>query len=74
MKDVFAKKFLVPGEIPLAARSQFFGNTLILRQWHNHRASSAMTVLLLKGASCQPAFGQSGTRMITTCLTPSLAR
>jgi hypothetical protein len=29
VKDVFAKKFLVPGEIPLAARSQFFGNTLL---------------------------------------------
>jgi hypothetical protein len=29
-KDVFAKKFLVPGEIPLAARSpRFFGNTLL---------------------------------------------
>jgi len=29
VKDVFAKKFLVPGEIPLAARShRFFGNTL----------------------------------------------
>ena len=30
MKDVFAKKFLVPGEIPLAVRSRwFFGNTLL---------------------------------------------
>jgi hypothetical protein len=30
MKDVFAKKFLIPGEIPLAARShRFFGNTLL---------------------------------------------
>ena len=30
VKDVFAKKFLVPGEIPLAARShRFFGNTLV---------------------------------------------
>ena len=30
VKDVFAKKFLVPGEIPLAARShRFFGNTLL---------------------------------------------
>ena len=29
MKDVFAKKFLVPAEIPLPARSQFFGNTLL---------------------------------------------
>jgi hypothetical protein len=29
VKDVFEKKFLVPGEIPLAARSQFFGNTLL---------------------------------------------
>ena len=29
-EDVFAKKFLVPGEIPLAARShRFFGNTLL---------------------------------------------
>ena len=32
MKDVFAKKFLVSGEIPLAARShRFFGNTLVTR-------------------------------------------
>src|SRR5262249_20291262 len=30
VKDVFAKNFLVPGEIPLAARShRFFGNTLL---------------------------------------------
>jgi hypothetical protein len=30
VKDVFAKKILVPGEIPLAARShRFFGNTLV---------------------------------------------
>jgi hypothetical protein len=30
VKDVFAKNFLVPGEIPLAARShRFFGNTLV---------------------------------------------
>ena len=30
VKDAFAKKFLVPGEIPLAARShRFFGNTLL---------------------------------------------
>jgi hypothetical protein len=30
VKDVFAKKFLVPGEIPLAVRSRwFFGNTLL---------------------------------------------
>jgi hypothetical protein len=30
VKDVFAKKFLVPGEIPLAGRShRFFGNTLL---------------------------------------------
>jgi hypothetical protein len=30
VKDVFAKKFLVPGEIPLAARSHwFFGNSLL---------------------------------------------
>ena len=30
MKDAFAKKFLVPGEIPLAACShRFFGNTLL---------------------------------------------
>jgi hypothetical protein len=28
-EDAFEKKFLVPGEIPLAARSQFFGNTLL---------------------------------------------
>jgi len=28
VKDVFEKKFLVPGEIPLAARShRFFGQT-----------------------------------------------
>src|SRR5262249_60180397 len=30
VKDVFAKNFLVPGEIPRAARShRFFGNTLV---------------------------------------------
>jgi hypothetical protein len=30
LKDVFAKKFLVRGEIPLAARThRFFGNTLL---------------------------------------------
>src|SRR4029077_15748933 len=30
VKDVFAKKFLAPEEIPLAARShRFFGNTLL---------------------------------------------
>jgi len=30
VKDIFAKKFLVPGEIPLAARShRFFGNILL---------------------------------------------
>jgi len=30
VKDAFAKKFLVPGEVPLAARSRrFFGNTLL---------------------------------------------
>jgi hypothetical protein len=30
VKDAFAKKFLAPGEIPLAARShRFFGNTLL---------------------------------------------
>jgi hypothetical protein len=30
VKDVFAKNFLVPGKVPLAARShRFFGNTLL---------------------------------------------
>ena len=39
MKDVFAKKFLVPGEIPLAACShRFFGNTL-LKAGHLMRSS-----------------------------------
>jgi hypothetical protein len=31
---------------------------LILRQWHNHRASSAMTVLLLKRASVSRPSGK----------------
>jgi len=31
VKDVFAKKFLVPGEIPLAARSHRFFGTLAAR-------------------------------------------
>ena len=39
VKDVFVKKFLVPGEIPLAARShRFFGNTL-LKAGHLMRSS-----------------------------------
>jgi hypothetical protein len=31
---------------------------LILRQWHNHRASSAMTMLLLKRASVSRPSGK----------------
>src|SRR5262245_51197810 len=39
VKDAFAKNFLVPGEVPLAARShRFFGNTL-LKAGHLMRSS-----------------------------------
>ena len=45
MKDAFAKKFLVSGEIPLAARShRFFGNTLV-KAGHLMRPSAQRKVL-----------------------------
>ena len=57
MKDVFAKNFLVPGEIPLAARShRFFGNTL-LKAGHLMRlsiVSGTVRGLALGTGTCCP--------------------
>ena len=57
MKDVFAKKFLVPGEIPLAARShRFFGNTLV-KAGHLMRlsvVSGTVGGLALGTGTCRP--------------------
>ena len=58
-EDVFAKNFLVPGEIPLAARShQFFGNTL-LKAGHLMRlsvVSGTVRGLALQGGHLPPRF------------------
>jgi len=57
VKDVFAKKFLVSGEIPLAARShRFFGNTL-LKAGHLKRlsvVSRTVRGLALGTGTCRP--------------------
>jgi hypothetical protein len=49
VKDAFAKKFLVPGEIPLAARShRFFGN-LLLKAGHLMRSGVVVSGTVLQG-------------------------
>ena len=49
MKDAFAKKFLVPGEIPLAARShRFFGN-IPLKAGHLMRSGVVVSGTVLQG-------------------------
>ena len=49
MKDIFAKKFLVPGEIPLAARShRFFGN-ILLKAGHLMRSGVVVSGTVLQG-------------------------
>ena len=65
MKDAFAKKFFVPGEIPLAARShRFFGNTL-LKAGHLMRSSvvsGTVRGLALQGEKGLAAPIQNGLR------------
>jgi len=49
VKDAFAKKFLVPGEIPLAARShRFFGN-ILLKVGHLMRSGVVVSGTVLQG-------------------------
>jgi hypothetical protein len=49
VKDAFAKKFLAPGEIPLAARShQFFGN-ILLKAGHLMRSGVVVSGTVLQG-------------------------
>jgi hypothetical protein len=49
VKDAFAKKFLVPGEIPLAARShRFFGN-ILLKAGHLMRSGVVVSGTVLQG-------------------------
>jgi hypothetical protein len=49
VKDAFAKKFLVSGEIPLAARShRFFGN-ILLKAGHLMRSGVVVSGTVLRG-------------------------
>jgi len=49
LKGAFAKKFLVPGEIPLAARShRFFGN-ILLKVGHLMRSGVVVSGTVLQG-------------------------
>ena len=53
VKDVFAKKFLVPGEIPLAARSHRFFGTLAARGQQPDQIRR-IGVLLALSEKCSP--------------------
>jgi hypothetical protein len=49
VKDAFAKKFLVPGEIPLAARSHWFFGNILLKAGHLMRSGVVVSGTVLQG-------------------------